>query len=343
MKQDEQKTDRKSISPRKPAGKTDVDVKSKQEDQKSHVKFSSPRKIAANRRNAQLSTGPRTERGMTHPGRDAIEHGDRKIDGKSVSPTPEESSSSQRHRAKEVVMRGRKTVTEKKIAANRQNAKRSTGPRTKRGKDTSRFNAVKAGLFAKHIVIPLCDGDGSERDFNRLLGDLRRAYQPKGPCEEFWVAQIAACMWKFLRVGLAESGSVRSTLLIEKPPRPEDYMSRRPQLLLRNALEEIKTKGTLSPEVLEQVRPDLEAMRLDTAPDNIEASIETCIARKKEEFYRVRDEMAEPMLRSFVAAHALPSESDMNLILRSESAARKKLDWALLRLLESQQRRKRQG
>ena len=59
-------------------------------------------------------------------------------------------------------MRCTKTVTEKTLAANRLNAKRSTGPRTERGKNTSKFNAVKAGLFAKQVVIPLCDGEGSD-------------------------------------------------------------------------------------------------------------------------------------------------------------------------------------
>ena len=42
-------------------------------------------------------------------------------------------------------------VSQKKIDANRQNAKRSTGPKTKRGKDNSRCNAVKHGLSAELI------------------------------------------------------------------------------------------------------------------------------------------------------------------------------------------------
>ena len=37
----------------------------------------------------------------------------------------------------------------KKVAANRANAQHSTGPRTKRGKDRSKFNALKHGLYAK--------------------------------------------------------------------------------------------------------------------------------------------------------------------------------------------------
>ena len=40
-------------------------------------------------------------------------------------------------------MSHRKTVTEKTLTANRLNAQRSTGPRTQRGKNYSKFNAVK--------------------------------------------------------------------------------------------------------------------------------------------------------------------------------------------------------
>ena len=58
----------------------------------------------------------------------------------------------------------RKTVTGTKVEANRKNSKRSTGPRTERGKQITRFNAVILGVFAKHAVIPVCDGDGGEKD-----------------------------------------------------------------------------------------------------------------------------------------------------------------------------------
>ena len=43
--------------------------------------------------------------------------------------------------------------TEKQINANRQNAQKSTGPKTAEGKATSSKNAVKHGLFAEEAVI----------------------------------------------------------------------------------------------------------------------------------------------------------------------------------------------
>jgi len=43
-------------------------------------------------------------------------------------------------------------ATEAQIAANRENAKRSTGPRTESGKQASRLNALKTGIHAPSHV-----------------------------------------------------------------------------------------------------------------------------------------------------------------------------------------------
>ena len=99
-------------------------------------------------------------------------------------------------------MRCRKAMTKAKIDANRQNSKRSTGPRTKRGKRIARFNAVTLALFTKHIVIPICDGYGSEKEFQSLLDGLHHEFQPVGIFEEWLVVKFAECMWRLRRCNL---------------------------------------------------------------------------------------------------------------------------------------------
>jgi hypothetical protein len=42
---------------------------------------------------------------------------------------------------------------DRQIAANRENAKRSTGPRSEAGKARSARNALKHGLSAEHVVM----------------------------------------------------------------------------------------------------------------------------------------------------------------------------------------------
>ena len=60
-------------------------------------------------------------------------------------------------------------ATSKQNQANRQNAQRSTGPRSVEGKAASRFNALKTGIDAQAQVIPGEDPD--------QLADLVAAYQ----------------------------------------------------------------------------------------------------------------------------------------------------------------------
>ena len=89
-------------------------------------------------------------------------------------------------------------------------------PRTERGKKASRFNAVRTGLFAKHVVIPVCDGDRSGEQFPKLLADLQQEFHPEGPSEEFWVVQMAECMWRLRRATWAEKGSGAKCSKVER-------------------------------------------------------------------------------------------------------------------------------
>lgn len=100
----------------------------------------------------------------------------------------------------------RKKVTEKKLAANRENAKRSTGPRTERGKSVVRFNAVVLGLFAQEMFVPAFD-HVEYSDFDRLLKNLVNELQPEGTLEIFYVSEMAKSMWKIRRASLAENTS----------------------------------------------------------------------------------------------------------------------------------------
>ena len=242
-------------------------------------------------------------------------------------------------------MRGKKKVTEKQVAANGENSKSSTGPRTERGKNASKFNALTLGLFAKHIVIPEVDGDGCEAEFAQLVVDLDQEYQPQGPSEEFWVAQMVEGMWVLRRVTRAEQSWVRNATLWEgTPPNPSALaeVSTTVRTLLKEAQEEIKTTGTLSPGAYAATLAHLKLERKDKAQVEIDdqflASLDERL-RKLDEAVSHWSLIAEVMKENYYAAHALPPEAAMNSILRCERRAQKKLDWALQRLLESQRRR----
>src|SRR5712691_3151286 len=78
-------------------------------------------------------------------------------------------------------------ATEKQFEANRQNAQKSTGPRTPEGRAAVRLNGVTHGLTAETIVLK---GE-SEADFTNLLGSLEAEHDPVTPTEEALVVQLA--------------------------------------------------------------------------------------------------------------------------------------------------------
>jgi len=99
-----------------------------------------------------------------------------------------------------------------KIQANRENALRSTGPKTLEGKQSVRWNALKHGLLSKEVVIPTGDGKERKADFQAVLKALQEELQPAGILEEILVEKIAVCYWRLRRALRFEVGQVRENL-----------------------------------------------------------------------------------------------------------------------------------
>ena len=92
-------------------------------------------------------------------------------------------------------------ISDKQLEANRRNALKSTGPKTKVGKSISSKNALTHGLRAQQIVI---EGESQEEfdDFCELLIDH---LSPNGPLEMLLVDRIAASSWRLRRTGHLEA------------------------------------------------------------------------------------------------------------------------------------------
>jgi hypothetical protein len=93
-------------------------------------------------------------------------------------------------------------MSERKIRANRQNARRSTGPRTPEGKQTAAQNATTHGLLSSQVLLPGEDAVALDALRERLLADLR----PVGELEAILADQVVVCAWKLRRVQLLEAG-----------------------------------------------------------------------------------------------------------------------------------------
>jgi hypothetical protein len=82
-------------------------------------------------------------------------------------------------------------VTEKQLAANRENAKKG-GPKTAAGKDIVKLNALKHGLLAEYLILPGDDGKLLNVIWEKLLVELK----PQGTLEEMAIACIVSNFWR---------------------------------------------------------------------------------------------------------------------------------------------------
>ena len=80
------------------------------------------------------------------------------------------------------------TVSARKLAANRQNATHSCGPKTEHGKAISSKNAIKHGIFAAKLFSQTEQAESLE--YNEMAAQLVDHYQPIGFKEQLLVEQI---------------------------------------------------------------------------------------------------------------------------------------------------------
>jgi hypothetical protein len=92
-------------------------------------------------------------------------------------------------------------MSDAKLQANRENAKKSTGPRTEEGKQASRANATRHGLRSETLYVP----PGEQADFDRLRSDLLDDVQPAGELEGQAFERLVLAAWRMRRVRASEA------------------------------------------------------------------------------------------------------------------------------------------
>jgi hypothetical protein len=78
------------------------------------------------------------------------------------------------------------------------------GPTTQRGKQKSRQNATKHGIFAVGIV----RSRESEAEYLKIVEDMVETVQPMGRIEEILVEKLAMLVWRYRRLLQAEAAEV---------------------------------------------------------------------------------------------------------------------------------------
>jgi len=99
----------------------------------------------------------------------------------------------------------KKTISEKQLRANQQNAKKG-GVRTLEGKEISKCNAFKHGILSEIIT------EYDKVDFDKLLKRLKEEYCPESLIEEILVEKIAVYIIRLYRAAKAETEYMKKVL-----------------------------------------------------------------------------------------------------------------------------------
>ncbi len=86
--------------------------------------------------------------------------------------------------------------------ANRNNARKSTGPTTEEGKQQSRCNAVRHGLTAETVIGALEDAE----DYKAFEAAIIADYDAQSAVERELVLRLASALWRLRRATAMETG-----------------------------------------------------------------------------------------------------------------------------------------
>jgi hypothetical protein len=264
------------------------------------------------------------------------------------------------------------TISQRKLKANRENARNSTGPKTPRGKAFSRRNAIRHGLFVRHIT----DFEALQenpQEYEDLLHGFWDQHQPVGRAEEVEVERIALCYWRLKRAWRHENAInlvARRDLGRRELEEQEEYCKERDKeeeaviLQLQSAKKEIEDTGEISQELRQRIfaiMPKLEEVWLaldKAAQDQIK---ELGVSKR---FPKLSPQMRSRVLAKFavtkliasleqlsnrrwtnimetaIGQHAIPNREALDRLLRYETTIDRSLTRALDRLERLQRRRR---
>ena len=143
--------------------------------------------------------------------------------------------------------------TESLIAADEPpSTHRSPGPQTPEGKEISKHNAIRHGIFSEVTVLP---GE-SRNEYNSLLKGLSEALQPENRLEKVLVEKLAVLAWRHRRLLQAEGAEIQQdSEFVEWDQRMRQ--TREAEMAKRTLIREFKTFGDRPGLIPEIQNPDI--------------------------------------------------------------------------------------
>jgi hypothetical protein len=94
-------------------------------------------------------------------------------------------------------------ISEKQLNANRENAKKSTGPKTEEGKKRSALNGSRHNLTGAAYVM----SDEDRQAFDKFSGPFIASFKPANPAEHSFAHLVAVAHWRLNRVHAIEENT----------------------------------------------------------------------------------------------------------------------------------------
>jgi hypothetical protein len=190
------------------------------------------------------------------------------------------------------------------VTANRENARKSTGPRTAEGKAVVSKNAVKYGLFAKEVIIFGED----PADYDALHDAILAELAPSGVMEILLAERVVSLTWRLHRVERLMSEVINE--LIDK--RLKDPFPEIADNLAKEMLGE-QYPGVKLP-YAEGQKPDLsfgKAVIRDYANSRVIDKLSLYEKRMESSFFRTMSELDRRKLMRQIELEEQASEQDM--------------------------------
>jgi len=111
-----------------------------------------------------------------------------------------------------------KLISQRKIEANRRNAKKSTGPKTVEGKAKSAMNSIKYGIYSDKYLIK----DESYDEFDNYRRKILKCLNPTNAVLFDMATHVVSNGWEYQRCTLLESKILNSKSLKHNAERKEN-------------------------------------------------------------------------------------------------------------------------
>jgi len=198
-----------------------------------------------------------------------------------------------------------RTVSEKQIATNRANARKSTGPRTSEGKLRSSQNARRHEVTAQTLIMT----EEDRKAYDVFIADMIAELAPLGPMETFLASSIADEAWRLNHVraqcnNLIAIGHFDGTADLFDTDHPEIHTAVTAAAVTRNQAARLPRPSIYQQRIhssFQKHNPDLKKLQAERKAKR-EAELEE--ARYLSQLAKLKHLPYEPAHDGFVFSHA---------------------------------------